>query len=94
MKFKNIRHIFFDLDHTLWDFDKNSSLAFGAIFTKHEINVELNEFLKIYSPINENYWALYRQDKVTKEDLRIGRLKESFDALKIEVSNTTIEALS
>jgi putative hydrolase of the HAD superfamily len=94
MKFKNIRHIFFDLDHTLWDFDKNSSLAFGAIFTKHEIDVELNEFLRIYSPINENYWTLYRQDKVTKEDLRIGRLKESFDALKIELSNTTIEALS
>jgi len=31
---KNITDIFFDLDHTLWDFDKNSEMAFDAIFKK------------------------------------------------------------
>lgn len=94
MKFSNIRHIFFDLDHTLWDFDKNSGLAFSSIFQKHRIKVELEEFLSVYTPINENYWKLYREDKVSKEDLRYGRLKESFDGLKINVTDTQIDQLS
>lgn len=94
MKFSNIRHIFFDLDHTLWDFDKNSGLAFTSIFKKHRISVELESFLEVYTPINENYWKLYREDKVTKEDLRYGRLKEAFDGLKINVTDAQIEKLS
>lgn len=94
MIFNNIRHIFFDLDHTLWDFDKNSGLAFNSIFKKHKIAVELNDFLKVYTPINENYWKLYREDKVSKKDLRYGRLKETFDGLKINVTDEKIEQLS
>lgn len=94
MKFSNISHIFFDLDHTLWDFDKNSGLAFKSIFQKHQIPVDVDSFLKVYAPINENYWKLYREDKVTKEDLRYGRLKESFDGLDITVSDVQIEQLS
>lgn len=94
MKLNNIHHVFFDLDHTLWDFDKNSSLAFISIFQKHQILVEVEDFLQIYSPINENYWKLYREDKVSKEDLRYGRLKESFDGLKINVSDSKINQLS
>lgn len=94
MKLNNIRHIFFDLDHTLWDFDKNSGLAFNSIFKKHNILVELESFLEVYTPINENYWKLYREDRVSKEDLRYGRLKESFDGLKINVTDAQIERLS
>lgn len=32
MKIDNITDVFFDLDHTLWDFDKNSALTFDKIF--------------------------------------------------------------
>lgn len=94
MKFNNIQHIFFDLDHTLWDFDKNSGLAFNSIFEKNKIDVELEAFLEIYSPINANYWKLYRENKVTKADLRYGRLKETFDGLKVNVSDDEIDRLS
>lgn len=94
MKLANIEHIFFDLDHTLWDFDKNSGMAFHSIFKKNKIGVELDNFMEVYFPINENYWKLYRQNKVTQADLRYGRLKESFDLLKIRVSDEQIEMLS
>lgn len=94
MKFSNIKHIFFDLDHTLWDFDKNSGLAFNSIFEKNKIGVRLEEFLEVYTPINTNYWKLYRDEKVTKEDLRYGRLKETFDALNMTVSDEQIDTLS
>src|SRR5690554_6999139 len=94
MKLNNIRHIFFDLDHTLWDFDKNSGLAFGTVFRKNRILVELEKFLAAYTPVNENYWKLYQENKVTQEDLRYGRLKESFGQLGIEITDQEIDLIA
>jgi len=39
--------IFFDLDHTLWDFEKNSEITFNIIFDKHNININIVTFRKI-----------------------------------------------
>ena len=81
MKIDNIAHVFFDLDHTLWDFDKNSALTFEKIFQLNNIDVSLDEFLEIYVPINFQYWKLYREEKIDKESLRYGRLKDAFKLL-------------
>lgn len=94
MKLNEIEHIFFDLDHTLWDFEKNSALAFQKIFENQQIEIEIEEFLKVYKPINFRYWELYRNNLVTKEALRYGRLKESFDSLKFETSDDNIKSLA
>ncbi len=94
MKFNNIEHVFFDLDHTLWDFDKNSALTFGQILKEENIELSLPDFLATYVPINIEYWAKYRNDLVSKEALRVGRLKDSFAALEIQVSEVTIDNLS
>lgn len=91
---KEIKHIFFDLDHTLWDFDKNSGLTFQKIFDLHKINVGLNDFLKVYEPINFKYWKLYREEKVSKSKLRYGRLKDAFDAIDFKVKDNVINQLS
>ena len=56
----NIKNIFFDLDHTIWDFEKNSSLTFKKILKDFKIDINLDEFLEIYVPINFKYWKLYR----------------------------------
>jgi len=89
-----VKHIFFDLDHTLWDFEKNSNLTFEQLFKAHDIQLELQEFLKVYSPINFDYWKLYREEKVSKEALRYGRLKNSFDKLNYAVTDDLIHLLS
>ncbi|MDG1039245.1 MAG: YjjG family noncanonical pyrimidine nucleotidase [Polaribacter sp.] len=89
-----IQHIFFDLDHTLWDFEKNSNLTFKQLFKTHDIQLELVDFLEVYSPINFKYWKLYRDEKITKETLRYGRLKDTFDQLKFKVSDDLIHILS
>ena len=91
---KDIKHIFFDLDHTLWDFDKNSGLTFQKIFDLHEINVGLNDFLEVYEPINFKYWKLFREEKVNKPKLRYGRLKDAFDAIDFFVEDNLIDQLS
>lgn len=94
MKLANIQHIFFDLDHTLWDFDKNSGLAFHSIFEKNKILIELGKFMEAYAPVNENYWKLYRENKVTQADLRYGRLKESFDKLEMPITDEQIALIA
>ena len=94
MNFKNKKHIFFDLDHTLWDFDKNSSLTFKKLFSLYDINVNLKSFLKVYEPINLKYWKLYREEKIDKVNLRYFRLKDTFDALEIDISDRLINDLS
>ncbi|MBO3117261.1 YjjG family noncanonical pyrimidine nucleotidase [Winogradskyella sp. DF17] len=89
-----IKHIFFDLDHTLWDFDKNSRLTFERIFNLHGLPVELNTFIQVYEPINLNYWKLYREERVSKADLRYGRLREAFDTINVKVEDEMINKLS
>ncbi len=90
----NIKHIFFDLDHTLWDFEKNSSLAFQQIFEEQQINLSVEVFLEVYQPINFNYWKLYREEKTTKEKLKYGRLKDTFSVLNIDVSDDLINEIA
>jgi len=89
-----ISDVFFDLDHTLWDFEKNSALAFETILKKHGIQVDVAEFVAKYVPVNSRYWKLYQDDQVTQEQLRYGRLKDVFDAINYEVSDETIHLLA
>ena len=91
---KNIKHIFFDLDHTLWHFEKNSSLTFKFLLNKYGINIGFKDFLKIYMPINFSLWNLYRDDKITKEYLRHNRLKSAFEKLNINIESSVIDEIS
>ena len=89
-----INHIFFDLDHTLWDFETNSNIAFETIFKKHKMNVNLQKFLNYYQGINDNYWKIYREERITKEELRYGRLKDAFTKIRYNVDDDLINYLA
>ena len=91
---KHIQHVFFDLDHTLWDFEKNSALTFKKILHEHSVNVSFESFIEIYKPINANYWKLYREERVSKEKLRYGRLNETFEKLNYNASDDLVNLLS
>lgn len=90
----NIKHIFFDLDHTLWDFERNSALVFQQIFKEEKIELEIEEFLKVYKPINFEYWKLYREERISKEKLRYGRLSDTFKKLNLTISDSLIDVIS
>ena len=92
--FKHKKHLFFDLDYTLWDFDKNSAFAFETIFKERDFEISLDDFLKIYIPRNQHYWKLYQVNQISHEELRYFRLKDVFDALKFEVSDAIIDQIS
>lgn len=89
-----ITDIFFDLDHTLWDFDKNSVLAFEKIFIQSHPTINSQTFTEIYAPINQACWKLYQVDKITHEELRYNRLKQSFDAINYLISDEEIHKIS
>ena len=90
----NIKNIFFDLDHTLWDFDKNSDLTFYKIFKKNSIGLDVSSFLIEYHPINRKYWELFREDKVTKAELRYLRLSDTFKKFNYSINDKLIYKLS
>ena len=72
-----IKHIFFDLDRTLWDFEKNSHttlLQLISHFNLIEKGIDTPEsFIKKYKIHNAKLWDLYREDKINKEELRSKR---------------------
>ncbi|TNJ43870.1 YjjG family noncanonical pyrimidine nucleotidase [Tamlana fucoidanivorans] len=94
MRFKGVTDVFFDLDHTLWDFDKNSALTFQKIFDLNQMNINLTDFLSHYEPINLYYWKLYREEKIEKQALRYARLNDTFSALGTPVEEALIYKLS
>ena len=71
---KDIKDIFFDLDNTLWDFEKNSETTLLEIINEFNlINKGVDnaqDFIKRYKKHNERLWTLYRDNKITKEKLR------------------------
>ncbi len=89
-----ITDIFFDLDHTLWDFDHNSGLAFETILKKDHPTIEIADFIEKYAPINQACWKLYQHDKITHAELRYNRLKHTFDALEYFASDAQIESMA
>ena len=73
------QHIFFDLDNTLWDFDRSSILAFDKIYDIFKlINYGIpnaSHFHHTYFEHNNRLWELYRQGKIDKEFLKIERFR-------------------
>ena len=85
---KTYKYIFFDLEHTLWDFETNSKQALQQIFHEQKLNEKgIPSFEKLhqtYLPINDRYWARYHNNIVPKEKLRLGRFHDTLKALGID----------
>lgn len=70
------KHIFFDLDRTLWDFDVNSRNALQSIFENLELSAlfgSFDRFYNAYAAQNARLWVLYGNGSLTKEVLRYER---------------------
>jgi putative hydrolase of the HAD superfamily len=85
---KKYRHIFFDLDNTLWDFDKNSSETLNELFIKYDLDklgIKTPEhFISKYQERNAMMWEQYRLGKIDKDTLRNKRFEFTFWDMGIE----------
>ena len=76
------KHLFFDLDRTLWDFDRNSETTILQILKNENIEAQVNgfeAFHAIYVKKNANLWRKYGKGEITKENLRYERFKVSLE---------------
>lgn len=96
MKDKLFSHktdLFFDLDHTLWDFERNSGLAFEAVINELKLPFTIDEFLSHYVDINTEYWHRYSLDQITHDELKIGRIRDTFELLNYKSNLAEIEVV-
>lgn len=86
-----IRHIFFDLDNTLWDHRKNAKLTLQEIFRREKIKdkfgISFPDFYAEYFTVNENLWARIRDGEIDKEYLRKHRFYDCFLFFDVDDSN-------
>ena len=75
MKYK---HLFFDLDHTLWDFDANARATLEQLHIDLRLVdkgvLDFDKFYKNYLQLNDRLWARYRNGYIKQEELRIKRM--------------------
>ncbi len=75
------RHLFFDLDHTLWDFETNSILTLEELFEKYHLSnnfKSFDQFYDRYESYNEELWVKYREGKINKSTLNFQRFHTPF----------------
>ncbi|MBN1118287.1 MAG: YjjG family noncanonical pyrimidine nucleotidase [Bacteroidales bacterium] len=75
---RKYKHLFFDLDRTLWDFDHNTSVTLQELLSAFSELSEIKDslgFIKNYHRFNDYVWNLYREKKITKTVLRKERFR-------------------
>lgn len=85
------QHIFFDLDHTLWDYDTNASVALFELYDHYKFH-ELNSFSKeelvaTFFEVNEQLWDLYNQHRIGRGDIRKRRFPQVFQKLRVDLEH-------
>jgi len=94
-KIADIKHVFFDLDRTLWDFEKNSETVIEQLLRDYGIESTYQttaaDFIKKYRKINHKLWHLYSHKKITKDELRSTRFSKTLE--KLGAKNQELGAL-
>lgn len=75
------KHLFFDLDHTLWDFHNNQIKTLNDLFVSYELDryfQDFDDFFAQYMPINTHLWHEYQHGRIPKRDVKVGRFHQTF----------------
>lgn len=81
-------HLFFDLDHTLWDTDRNAEESLRELFD--ELNLldkgipGFDSFHSCYRAHNEKLWGLYAENKVGKDAVRLHRFQHTLHDFNVQ----------
>lgn len=104
MKQHKYNQLFFDLDHTIWDFDSNSEATLLDLFHELKLNeratADFRHFHTTYHHHNEIYWDRFRKGFINREELRWKRMwrtlvdyKITDEALAKEMSERYLDIL-
>lgn len=95
---KEYRHLFWDLDGTIFDFEKCEYNALERTFSMYEIPFN-PKTIKEYISINDHLWLLHENGLIGQDQLLVERFEKLFDIFQIdcsaeEVSKTYQESLT
>ena len=81
------RHLFFDLDHTLWDFDSNAKETLIEIYSLFKLAEKeihpFEDFYSFYLKHNSILWDRYHNGFITSEELKWKRMWRTLLDFKI-----------
>lgn len=85
------KDIFFDLDHTIWDFDLNAKETLHELYYTYHFDRLFNTknsdlFIETYTINNHRLWDLYHHGKIDKQTLRKARFEDTFSQLGVDPS--------
>lgn len=91
---KKYRHIFFDLDHTLWDCDRNSAEALKELIEEYQLDqlgIELPPLVEAFDWANHQLWLQLDAGEISKQVVIEGRFPLVFERLEIDRSHMNPE---
>lgn len=92
---KKYTHLFFDLDHTLWDFEKNTEETIHHLYQEYNLarfgTFTYTDFYKKYSYINTRLWHKYNLGKITQQQLREARFTQTLSKLGVPENEIPLE---
>ncbi len=81
------KHLFFDLDHTLWDFEANARATLEILYEDLQLKKrgidDFELFYKNYLWYNEMLWERYRKGYIKQDELRVKRMRLALLDFKI-----------
>jgi YjjG family noncanonical pyrimidine nucleotidase len=76
---RKYKHLFFDLDHTLWDFERNSEETLKELFDGLEMSrlgdFSFEDLMKNFRSINQHLWTLYDYHQIDRQFIRSQRFE-------------------
>ncbi|MBS4043249.1 MAG: YjjG family noncanonical pyrimidine nucleotidase [Chitinophagaceae bacterium] len=78
MQTKPYKHLFFDLDHTIWDFETNAKDTLNDLFLQFKLQEKgidcFDSFFTKYSHYNHMLWDRYTKGFIKQQELRWKRM--------------------
>ncbi len=89
------QHLFFDLDHTLWDFERNSAESLHEIFHHHQLHQlgisSVNHFIESFLKINTKLWQDFDLGNIEHGYIRANRFRLVFEAMELPCPTSHVE---
>ena len=88
------QHLFFDLDHTLWDYEANSRETLAELWSNYNLTnygVREVDFLTHFEEVNNRLWDQYHKGEIGKDTIRNDRFRQIFDSLASSEVESIIE---
>ncbi|MFK7951392.1 MAG: YjjG family noncanonical pyrimidine nucleotidase [Ekhidna sp.] len=86
---KEIKHLFFDLDHTLWDYDRSAQETLLEIYENLDMKakgIREKKFVNTFYDVNEKLWHKYNHGLVDREHIKNDRFKDILKKVGIDIA--------